>query len=138
MVPPSQTRQYAKDHDNAIWDTFCKILESESLRQDVLARKIATLPGKLGGLGLRSAERTAPGAFWASWVVALEVIQTKLPTVAGHILADTDGVVDVHPRKDGTYAHKEAAGIRLGLLACGLDTPTWLECAHGIEPQIIE
>ena len=35
------------------------------------ARDITTLPMRLGGLGLRSAGRIAPGAYWASWADAL-------------------------------------------------------------------
>ena len=35
------------------------------------ARRIASLPGYQGGLGLRAAVRTSPAAYWASWADAL-------------------------------------------------------------------
>ena len=36
-----------------------------------IAGQLATLPMRLGGAGLRSAERTAPAAYWASVADAL-------------------------------------------------------------------
>ena len=43
--------------------------------------QLASLPMRMGGLGLRSAVRTSPAAFWASWADALSMIQTRLPVV---------------------------------------------------------
>ncbi len=61
-VPPSQVAGYAQAHDAAIWDTLNKLLgttgEPEA-RPRALSRKLATLPARFGGLGLRSAERTS-------------------------------------------------------------------------------
>ena len=45
-------------------------------------RSLASLPAIYGGLGLQSAERTAPTAFWAAWMDALPVIRTRLPQSA--------------------------------------------------------
>ena len=55
-------------------------------RHDAIARAVATLPGGLGGLGLRSAARTAQAAYWASWVDALPVLASKVPAVAARAL----------------------------------------------------
>ena len=52
------------------------------------ARQIAALPGALGGLGLQSAETTAPAAYWASWADALPAIRARLPW-CGRIRATT-------------------------------------------------
>ena len=51
-----------------------------------MARNITTLPIRMGGLGLRSAVRTAPGAFWASWVDALPMLQQRLPHLTGQVM----------------------------------------------------
>ena len=59
-------------------------LFGESQQQEV-AQDVATLPMRLGGLGLRSASRTAPGAFWASWADALPMIQARLPVMANAV-----------------------------------------------------
>ena len=42
----------------------------------------AQLPLRLGGCGLRSALRTAPAAYWASWADTLPMIQARHPEVA--------------------------------------------------------
>ena len=63
ILPPSLSQTYAKKHDAAVWTTFCKLFGVGDLSEDELARHVATLPGRLGGLGLRSALRTAPAAY---------------------------------------------------------------------------
>ena len=35
-----------------------------------------------GGLGLRSTERTSPGAYWAAWADALPMIAARTPSLA--------------------------------------------------------
>ena len=44
------------------------------------------LPMRMGGLGIRSAQRMAPGAYWASWADALHMIDQRLPTVADRVV----------------------------------------------------
>ena len=46
------------------------------------AEQLATLPMRMGGLGLRSAVRTAPAACWASWGDTLLLILDRLPGIA--------------------------------------------------------
>ena len=36
---------------------------------------------RMGGLGIRSATRMAPAAFWVSWADALPMLETRLPQV---------------------------------------------------------
>ena len=49
--------------------------------------EIATLQMRLGGLGLRSARRTSPAAYWASWADALHMISQRLPGVVYDVVA---------------------------------------------------
>ena len=51
------------------------------------AQRIATLPMRLGGLGLRSASRMCHSAYWASWADSLQMISQRLPVVATQVLA---------------------------------------------------
>ena len=52
-------------------------------RQHQVAKMLATLPMRLGGLSLRSAQRMAHAAYWASWAAdALPMISKRLPAVA--------------------------------------------------------
>ena len=90
MVPPSSVHGYAESHDLAIWTTFCKLLGAEPLQYDLLARDISSMPARLGSLGLRSASRCSPGAFWVSWANALPVIKSKLPALANNIVQNLE------------------------------------------------
>ena len=65
-------------------------LPAESQQQEV-AQDVATLPMRLGGLGLRSVSRTAPGAFWASWAGALPIIQGRLLIIANAVMEVLEG-----------------------------------------------
>ena len=46
------------------------------------AESMASLPMRMGGLGLRSAGRCAAAAYWASWADALPMISQRNPNVA--------------------------------------------------------
>ena len=83
-LPPSQSRAYAMGHDDGMWQTACRLLEPlpGNNLEHLTARMLATLPQRLGGVGLRSAERTGPAAYWASWADALAMINQRLPYVA--------------------------------------------------------
>ena len=52
-----------------------------------MAHTLASLPMRLGGLGLRSAARMALAAYWASWADSLPMIAERLPAVADHVEA---------------------------------------------------
>ena len=61
----------------------------DAVKED--ARRLATLPMRLGGLGLRSASRMAPGAFWASWADALAMLHKPLPVVTEGAVSALEG-----------------------------------------------
>ena len=67
-VPPQQSAPYAASHDSGLWQAVATLLGRMpgNTTQQEMARDIATLPMRLGGLGFRSATRMAPAAFWAS------------------------------------------------------------------------
>ena len=56
-LPPSLSSRYAQDHDEGIWGTVEAILQQVpgEVEERNFAREIATLPMRIGGLGLRSA-----------------------------------------------------------------------------------
>ena len=58
---------------------------SRSSEQKAIAHEIMSLPMRLGGLGLRSAERMRPAAFWASWADALPMLSNRLPTLTDQV-----------------------------------------------------
>ena len=77
-VPPDQSARYAVGHDLGMRRAMESVLGSlpGTKRQKECAHELATLPLRLGGLGLRSARRMAPAAFWVSWADALPMLST--------------------------------------------------------------
>ena len=90
ILPPSASEYYSSRHDKALWETFCRLLSAEQLEDDQLAQEVASLPGGLGGLGLRSSQRTAPAAYWASYTSALAVFTTKDVALAEKVLKELE------------------------------------------------
>ena len=61
---------YAQAQDDAVWETLQACLGGVAFGEADGARKLATLPASLGGLGLARTVRTAPAAYWAAWADA--------------------------------------------------------------------
>ena len=83
---------------------------------------------RLGGLGLRSAERTAPAAFLASWADAIHMLQQRSPQVCARILQELS-----HESAVPCIAELQAAERLLrreGFLAA----PGWQELANDARP----
>ena len=85
-VPPRQCAKYAHGHDSGrrTMEALLGRIPGSPM-QVKMARNITTPPMRMGGLGLRSALKTAPGAFWASWADALPMLQQRLPRLTGQI-----------------------------------------------------
>eukprot|EP00439_Symbiodinium_sp_Y106_P001674 s9130_g1.t1 len=85
-LPPSES-SYARAHDQAVWETLQECLGGVPPAEAQQVWPLASLPAVHGGLGLQSAERTAPAAYWAAWMDALPVIRSRLPSAADRCLA---------------------------------------------------
>ena len=86
-LPPSTSGGYAQAHDAAIWETLQACMGGFGDQHSPQAWAVATLPAAHGGLGLQSAQRTAPAAYWAAWADALPVIDARAPDFARRCLA---------------------------------------------------
>ena len=80
-LPPTQSQSYAGKHDEGMWAAAQTLLGGlpGTADEQATARDLASLPMRLGGAGLRSAERTGAAAYWASWADALAMINARLP-----------------------------------------------------------
>ena len=82
-----------------------------------------TLPMALGGLGLRSAERSRWPAFWSSWADTLPMIKERHPEVAEvivhHVWIQHGGLLFVLDGVDG------------------FQVPFWSDVASGLRPPVI-
>jgi len=123
-LPPTLARPYAEAHDALMWTSLQRLLAFPPSRPEQ-ARNLATLPGKLGGLGLRAATRTSPAAYWAAWADTLEVLKERRPAEAAAILAQLE-------REGGP----EAACLREAHEAAArLDEEGFAEAGAGPRPQ---
>ena len=66
-LPPTLSAEYCQAHDEGIWGTAKALLGRIPDDEDEEAHRLATLPMRLGCLGLRSAARCAPGNEPQSW-----------------------------------------------------------------------
>ena len=85
---------------------------------------------RLGGLGLRSATRMAPAAFWASWVDALPMLSQRLPALTDQIMQSLDSVHD-----GGCLEQLQAAGLSL-IRGGFLRRPEWAQLRAGARPPL--
>ena len=67
-ISPGQTSTFASHHDDQIWACLCTLFGVDPASITHSSRIGATLPLRLGGLGLSSAVRLRHAAHWASWV----------------------------------------------------------------------
>ena len=103
------------------------------------ARGRSTLPGRLGGLGLREAQRTSPAAYWASWADALEVIRQRRPNEAAVLLADLESTEGA--RAQCLREVQAAADLldREGFEQAGVGArPSWRQLFEGARPPAQE
>ena len=82
-MPPSCTSEYARVHDQGMWQTVETLFQTPGTDAErAIARELATLPVRTGGLGLRSATLCVESEFWASWADALPMFSERTPSVA--------------------------------------------------------
>ena len=82
---------FARAHDEGLWTCLSAIMGVPSTLCSETAREVASLPLAMGGMGLRSAVRTASSAFWASWADCLHMIHLRHPAVAKQIVRGLEG-----------------------------------------------
>ena len=115
-----------------MWTTLCALLNKQHLAEqtDGLAARKATLPLRGGGLGLRSAVRTGPAAYWASWADTLPMMAERCPELARRTL------VELEKGCTGSAECLRAAAVaKQTLLAEGFEScPSWRELYHGKRP----
>ncbi len=92
---------------------------------------VAQLPLRLGGLGLRSAFRVAPAAYWASWADCLEMIQRRHPVLAAMF---TNALSAAAPSPAPCLQELQQGRVQLtweGYHEC----PLWEDLARGVRPR---
>ena len=73
-LTPSAVSDYARAHDTAIRNAFARIFDlPEDISHSVPFRSRLEMPVRFGGIGLQSADRIAPSAYWSSWADSLHL-----------------------------------------------------------------
>ena len=127
-VDPGSSVDFARTHDEDIWQCTCDILHVDPV-QARSVKEVASLPLVLGGLGLRSAERVRVSAFWASWADCNPTIHTRHPVVADALVRQLEG----HPHTSCLRAASVAAWSLHGIL--GWSPPSWTAVRDGTRPE---
>ncbi|CAK0827030.1 unnamed protein product, partial [Prorocentrum cordatum] len=96
--------------------------------------RVSSLPLGLGGLGLRSAARTAECAYWASWADALPMLRQRNPTAATELTAALRAGTGAAASCLQEAERARAAAARDGFATC----PTWPEVWDGARPEQTE
>ena len=115
-LPPEATRAFATAHDDAVLACLDTLLSCGApSRLPLLATARAQLALRHGGLGLRSAARHAPAAYWSScWADVLPVIASRDPAFARALVDTLEG-------------GSPAPQFRASLTASGFAPPPWPE-----------
>ena len=124
-LPPAMSAGYAQGHDEGTSSP-----KSQGARPQDRAQQLATLPMRMGGLGLRSASRCSPAVCWASWADALPMIDKRNPAITEMV---------EHPMVDDEVL-QEGCVSELSREASDLDRqgfawrPTWPDLRRGKRP----
>ena len=128
-VPPPRSQTYAHAHDAGMQRAMLSLLGElpGSAEQPEVACQLASLPMRMGSLGLRSAARLAAPAFRASWADALPMFQERSPELAAQI------VHNMSEAPAGCLGDlQEASNV---LDHCGfVGRPSWEELRRGARP----
>jgi len=119
---------YATAHDDALGSAFAAVARFPAERVPTAAKALLNLPRRYGGLGVRSAARSAPAAHFAGWAAALPLWQTRYPAECQRALAALGLARGALPSI--RFAQEAAAS----LAAEGWDVPAWDELAQGADP----
>ena len=130
-LPPSVSRAYCEAHDKGIWSTAKLLIGVSGSTDTEEVHQLASLPMRMGGLGLRSATRCAAAAFWASWADALPMIRDRTPQIANLVLTSLSSGV---PPSSGCLAEVHAAATELDHQGFW-QRPSWNEIWQGKRPD---
>ena len=130
-VAPQYNGKYAKGHDEGLWATLCALLGKHPLEglQGRSAAQVATLPLRKGGLGLRSAVRTGPAAFWASWADTLPMMAARCPDLAGKVFEELEKAT-----ASEAECLRQVSATKDVLSSEGFECPSWREVHNGLRP----
>ena len=100
---------------------------------ETFAHKIASLPIRMGGLGLRSAMRTRFAAYWAACADALSQFLLRFPILGNRLLMELQDEMD--SSSESLSQLRVCADL---LRRSDFTLPSWQRLAAGLRPSIRE
>ncbi|CAK0790564.1 unnamed protein product, partial [Prorocentrum cordatum] len=134
-LAPEDTAAFAAAHDDNLANALADLLEppQEAVAEGTSARQRCQLPLCMGGLGLRSASRTAPAAWWASWADCAQMLRERCPELTNQICAALSEL-DRGPLPAAPGCLQQANRAKEHLSAHGFAAPNWHDLAQGARP----
>jgi len=126
-VAGPELEAYAASHDEALRDAFAALVQYPRLAAEVESCKLLRFPRRYGGLGLRSAVRTAPAAHFAGWAAALPLWQSRFPAVCADMLRELALPLATVP------CARAAQSATAVLFLDGWEVPTWPALVRGLD-----
>ena len=123
------TQAFAREHDTAVRACLAALL-FQSTRHPLPepSQRLAHLPLRFGGLGLRSAVDAAPSAYRASWADCLLAIRARAPLAADRLVQALQSATETAAPL--AAARHAAAYLR----EQGYDAPPWASLQQGQPP----
>ena len=126
-VAGPELEAYAEAHDVALRDAFAVLVQYPRLVEVLESCMLLRLPRRYGGLGLRSAVRTAPAAHFAGWAAALPLWQARFPALCATMLRELALPIA------GVPCVRAAQSAAAALYLDGWEPPTWPALARGLD-----
>ena len=82
-VRPDLTRSFSEHHDASVWQCMVQLMSVDPLE---LSQTLASLPFRLGGMGLAHAVRGREAAHWASWADCIRMVKQRHPHIAATMM----------------------------------------------------
>ena len=118
--------RFAQQHDSQVWQCFRNLI-GQLPRQATW--ELGSLPLHLGGLGIRSASRTAHAAYWGSWADCLSTIRERHSNIA-------EIMSEALSNPPATAVHLQGVvQSRSSLATVGFTTPDWNSLLQGLRPR---
>ena len=128
VVRPELVHEFAEGHNTGLLNCLCSIMNIVPGQIHEVVKDIITMPLSIGGMGLRSAHRTSPPAYWASWADSLPMIRERHPEVARTII-DRAGRPNPPPSLESAVrVARDLEGVD------GFEVPSWEALSLGERP----
>ena len=129
-VPPESIGALAEVHDTHMQECLLALFNSSPALAADITKRVASLPLRYGGCGLRSAVRTSPAAYWGAWADVLSFVQSRFPDLANDLRTHLQAE---HTLVQCVVAVRSCQNL---LQSEGAVLPTWAQLFAGARPQI--